>query len=162
MADVKDSELPAGAALDGTEIVAVVQAGANVQTTAQDIADLAVAGGGAGDVDLIARQGGSATSWATSGTTSQILPSKIVMQVGSLAFNNGGASGASFPVTFPTAFAQAPLVVVTLSSLTVDGRTLAYVSAAPTTTGFTVVVQNTAGTTGVTGVIYWQAIGEGV
>lgn len=35
------NELPAAAALDGTELVEVLQGGVNSQTTAQDIADLA-------------------------------------------------------------------------------------------------------------------------
>jgi len=41
MANVKFSELPAADALTGTEIVAAVQGGTSVQTTAQAIADLA-------------------------------------------------------------------------------------------------------------------------
>lgn len=44
MADTKISELAAAAALDGTELVPVVQDGDTVQTTAQDIADLAQSG----------------------------------------------------------------------------------------------------------------------
>lgn len=42
----KISQLSAGAALDGTELVEVVQNGTNVQTTTQDIADLGGGGGG--------------------------------------------------------------------------------------------------------------------
>ena len=44
MSNLKISELNAAAALDGTELVECVQDGANVQTTAQDIADLAPQG----------------------------------------------------------------------------------------------------------------------
>lgn len=44
MADTKISDLGAAATLDGTELVPVVQSGATVQTTAQDIADLAPSG----------------------------------------------------------------------------------------------------------------------
>lgn len=44
MADLKISELAAAAGLDGSEIVEVVQAGVNVQTTTGDIA--ALGGGG--------------------------------------------------------------------------------------------------------------------
>lgn len=43
MAKEKISELTAAATLDGTELVPVVQDGETVQTTAQDIADLAAA-----------------------------------------------------------------------------------------------------------------------
>jgi len=41
MANIKISELTEAGALTGTELVEIVQDGANVQTTAQDIADLA-------------------------------------------------------------------------------------------------------------------------
>lgn len=45
------NELPAAAALDGTELVEVLQGGVNSQTTAQDIADL---GGGASYLSYVA------------------------------------------------------------------------------------------------------------
>jgi len=43
MAEIKISELTSGSALDGTEVVPIVQSGATVKVTTQDIADL---GGG--------------------------------------------------------------------------------------------------------------------
>lgn len=46
MATKKISELGAAAALVGDELVEIVQGGANVQTTAQDIANLSGGGGG--------------------------------------------------------------------------------------------------------------------
>lgn len=46
MPNKKISELTAAGALTGTELVEVVQSGANVQTTTQDIADLGGGGGG--------------------------------------------------------------------------------------------------------------------
>lgn len=46
MADQKISELSSAGALDGSESVEIVQAGSNVKTTTQDIADLASAGSG--------------------------------------------------------------------------------------------------------------------
>lgn len=46
MADVKISELPAGLALDGTEILAAVQAGETIGISTQEVADLAGGGGG--------------------------------------------------------------------------------------------------------------------
>jgi hypothetical protein len=45
MADTKISAMTNAAALDGTELVPLVQGGANVKATTQDIADLAGAGG---------------------------------------------------------------------------------------------------------------------
>lgn len=47
MPDQKISELSAAGALDGSELVEIVQSGSNVKTTTQDIADL---GGGGGHV----------------------------------------------------------------------------------------------------------------
>lgn len=46
MADIKISELTSAAALDGTEELPIVQNGATVKATAQDIADLGGGGGG--------------------------------------------------------------------------------------------------------------------
>ena len=46
MASKKISELPAAGALTGAELVEAVKGGVNVQTTAQDIADLGAGGGG--------------------------------------------------------------------------------------------------------------------
>lgn len=46
MADSKISQLAAAGALDGSELVEAVQGGVNVQTTTQDIANLAAAGNG--------------------------------------------------------------------------------------------------------------------
>lgn len=47
MAEVKISELSSGTTLDGTEVVPIVQDGATVKVTTQDIADLGGGGGGA-------------------------------------------------------------------------------------------------------------------
>jgi hypothetical protein len=48
MPNKRISELSAAGALSGTELVEIVQGGANVQTTTQDIADLGGGGGGGG------------------------------------------------------------------------------------------------------------------
>jgi hypothetical protein len=56
MASKKISELPASGALTGAELVEAVKGGVNVQTTAQDIADLG--GGGGGAVDSVNGQTG--------------------------------------------------------------------------------------------------------
>lgn len=52
MSDTKTSDEAAAGALDGSELVRIVQGGANAQTTTQDIADLG-GGGGAGSLELI-------------------------------------------------------------------------------------------------------------
>ncbi len=65
MSNVKVSALPAAAALDGSELVPVVQGGATVRTTAQAVADLA----GGGTLTLIPHD--STTGWtSTSGALS--------------------------------------------------------------------------------------------
>ncbi len=56
MADLKITELPAAGALSGAELVELVQGGVNVQSTAQDIADL---GGGGGAVSSVNTQTGA-------------------------------------------------------------------------------------------------------
>lgn len=57
MANKKISELPSAAALTGPELVEAVQGGINVQTTAQDIANLG--GGGGGSVVSVVAENGS-------------------------------------------------------------------------------------------------------
>ena len=49
MAEIKISELTSGSTLDGTEVVPIVQSGATVKVTTQDIADLGGGGGGGGN-----------------------------------------------------------------------------------------------------------------
>lgn len=66
MATKKISELDPAAALTGAELVEVVQDGVNVQTTAQDIADLGGGGGG----DTIYRVG---FFWTTAPAASEVL-----------------------------------------------------------------------------------------
>ena len=46
MANKRITELTAAGTLTGAELVEAVQGGSNVQTTAQDIANLGVVGGG--------------------------------------------------------------------------------------------------------------------
>lgn len=67
MANVKISELPAAAALDGSELVPIVQSGATVQTTADDVAALVT--GGLTWTQFVNESGASAANWtATNGT----------------------------------------------------------------------------------------------
>jgi len=72
MANVKFSELPAADALTGTEIVAAVQGGTSVQTTAQDIANL----GGGGD-----------TLYTADGTLADAARTVTIPANGNLAFS---------------------------------------------------------------------------
>ena len=77
MADVKISELTSAAALDGTELVPVVQNGSTVQTTTQDIADLG-GGGGASYTDV--------TGTLTAGSTTLTLSDASITTSSTLDF----------------------------------------------------------------------------
>lgn len=85
----------------------------NVVTTTK-ILDLAVTKAKLADVylELIARQGGSATAWNTAGTTNYTLtaPTSVVTQVGAITTAAGGTA----TITFPVAFSQIPLVYLTI------------------------------------------------
>jgi hypothetical protein len=58
------------------------------------------------------RQGGSATDWSSVGTTSRI-PGAVRMQAGALYM-----SSADISVTFPTAFSEKPIVLISMNELT--------------------------------------------
>lgn len=116
----------------------------------------------AGGVDVpVAREGGSATDWTTAGGTTQTIPAgKGRIQVGSQVFSGIGANAsASLPVTFPIAFAQKPLVFVSLDSPTGDGR-LAGRSETITATGCNIILQNYNVGNPVGGTVFWMAVGE--
>ena len=76
MANIKISELTAAGALTGTELVEIVQDGVNVQTTAQDIADLG--GGGGGAITVVAQptdltiDGASGTVYTNEGAAGRV------------------------------------------------------------------------------------------
>jgi len=89
------------------------------------------------------RQGGSASSWA-SGGTSPFTPASAIMQVGAIVTNGAGVAA----ITYPVAFSDFPLVFLS----TVAAVTTLYASN-ETAAGFTV---NAGGST--IGV-YWMAIG---
>lgn len=61
MANQKISQLPTASALDGSELVEIVQGGSNKKTTAQVIADLGTGGGGGGDTDITGKLDSIAT-----------------------------------------------------------------------------------------------------
>lgn len=89
MADEKISAMPAAAALTGAEIVPLLQGGANVKSTAQDIANLAPASG-----DVIGPAGAVADNFASfNGATGKII-------------KDSGKSAASFDVAGAAATAQ--------------------------------------------------------
>jgi hypothetical protein len=118
--------------------------------------------------DVTNRQGGSATEWATAGT-SNYTESDVLIQSGSVAVTiaSGADNGSSTEVTFPVAFAGTPLVFCTvddISLFTTFNETPFLVVGAnfPTTTKvqFTAITRsgNVAGNR--TFAIHWLAIGK--
>ena len=109
---------------------------------------------------IFRRQGGSATIWAADGTTTYV-PSRPRIQAGACATASsiaGGATG-SVTVTFPDAFAQAPLVFVTAVD---DNKVVAsvdYSGGFITATDFQCRFYN-AGSTNTIKRAFWLAIGE--
>ena len=101
------------------------------------------------------RQGGSATVWSTSGTTART-PGAVRMQAGCREWTGSAIVYASVVITFPTAFAYAPLVFATAFTNDVDINVVVYTA---TTTQVTLLWIDTAGGTHTSVKINWFAIG---
>lgn len=105
------------------------------------------------------RQGGSATDWSSSGTSSYT-PTSGRIQVGALISGTMAASGFSdVSVTFPVAFSQVPLVIVGKGPVANNGH-VGVIAKSVTTTGFTLGFNNFSASNDVTVVGHWMAIGE--
>lgn len=102
-----------------------------------------------------ARQGGSATSWITAGTTTyDYSGTNTFIQVGSIS-----ADATPKTVTFPVAFNQIPLVFLTV--LTGAGaNTFARLGNDTTTTTCAITVVTDGGLANTGQVVQWMAIGE--
>lgn len=109
------------------------------------------------------RQGGSATDWNTTGTTTQTVTNPI-LQAGTVTMTSGEQAGpplyATASVTFPTAYTNKPIVVATMTNI---GATYAnsILIGSITTTGFQITCEATGGQAGyVAGAVAsWIAIG---
>lgn len=101
---------------------------------------------------LRGRQGGSATNWATTGTTNQTLTTPRV-QCGAV----NTTSGAGATITFPVAFAQVPLVI----AMAIDATPAAKIATleSVTASAFSVWTFDAAGVAQ-NGAVYWIAIGQ--
>jgi len=111
------------------------------------------------------RQGGSATSWRTSGTTTYT-PGAVRMQAGSLQITvpAGNVSSAATTITFPVAFSQVPMVFVTVDtapqSTSTEVATVAAFLTSVSTVQVVVTRHDPATTTGAENVtVNWLAIG---
>lgn len=104
---------------------------------------------------LRSRQGGSATNWQTTGTTTyDYSATNTFIQVGSAITSTGVVT-----VTFPTAFNQVPIVLAGVSSA-VSANVYVRIDPAPTATQFTATIITDAGGLGAAETINWIAIGE--
>lgn len=105
------------------------------------------------------RQGGSSTDWSTAGTTNYT-PGEALIQVGSVSVSFTSGTGTQ-AVTFPTAFSQPPIVMLTVFNATSSTkRKLLPTIEALTATTLTIRVYLTdEGTTSSSSDVYWMAIG---
>ena len=105
------------------------------------------------------RQGGSATDWSVQGTTSRT-PTSVRMQAGVIRHTFTGESSDSQAVTFPIAFSDVPIILVTPWIGSVGDNFISVISVA-SAAGFTVnTYPNTAQTISSETVdVNWMAIG---
>jgi len=117
---------------------------------------------------LYRRQGGDATNWATTGTTTQT-PAAVRKQVGSVLVTIGsgtpsvGAAYATATVTFPTAFSATPVALLTpsIGSTAIAGyfiATITAISASAFTISLWPISNTPVGSN--TLAIYWEATGS--
>ena len=155
--------------LGGTGIVGATQLASNAVTTAK-IADANVTAAkiAADAVDdtqvgnrvpqFYRRQGGDTNNWSTTGTTTYT-PGMVRMQSGArnISYGTTGQGNASATMTFPTAFSQVPIVIVTCGD-----RFFSAAAESITASGFTLgsaylVAGGVPSPTSVN--VYWLAIG---
>lgn len=106
------------------------------------------------------RQGGSASNWITAGSTTYT-PGDVRMQVGSRTWSGGAAASGSLSITFPVAFSEAPIVLVTLVEIPVASTLEIIVGITNvTTTGFDIRWLDVGANTHVAVQFTWQAIGS--
>jgi len=107
MAEIKISELTSGSALSGTEVVPIVQSGATVKVTTQDIADL---GGGAAWGDItgtlsnqtdLQDQLDDKQDTLVSGTNIKTINGTSVLGSGDLVVSGGGSQNGGFHIATP-------------------------------------------------------------
>lgn len=108
------------------------------------------------------RQGGSATDWNTTGTSTQTVTNPVV-QTGTITTTSGELTSgiyyyATVTVTFPTAYTSKPMVIANQTAISATGATGA-VTGSITTTGFQVTVLSRDSGYVNGAVVNWIAIG---
>lgn len=100
------------------------------------------------------RQGGSATNWSTTGTTTyDYSATDVFVQVGARAITTD-----NFVITFPTAFNQVPIVLCSLASASGTNSYVMCTDRTSTTATFRVLGSD--GTVKTSETINWMAIGQ--
>lgn len=107
-------------------------------------------------IQIYRRQGGSASGWAISGTTTYT-PTTVRMQVGSVLWTGGFAASGNIAVTFPVAFSNTPIVLAICTGA--DSRINVGIGT-PTASGVTIYWEDvTAAATFGSMPLMWIAIG---
>lgn len=125
--------------------------------------NLAVTGdmtrGGAPVPNLYRRQGGSASAWATAGNSNHI-PGQTRMQAGVTSVSVTGASGnGSTAITFPVAFSNTPIVLVSIVSSSPSTPIATVRAPSVAASGFTAQIRQESGGGDNTYTVSWLAIG---
>lgn len=112
-------------------------------------------------LDLVARQGGSATNWETQGTNNYT-PTTVkaqsgVIRVASVTTASGSLFNGTVTITFPEAFVDRPQIFCQLQGAYID-KTVTVSVTSISTTQATMKVVSSASTSNVD--ISWLAIGE--
>lgn len=110
----------------------------------------------------LARQGGSATAWATQGNTNQSITANngARIECGVKRVSWTGTATGSATVTFPTAFSNTPIVYLAMQEPTGTGGDIIMPNASSiTTTGFTITAQAASGPGTFTYDVSWLAVG---
>jgi len=107
------------------------------------------------------RQGGSATDWNTTGTTTRDVTNPI-LQCGTITMTSGESGTApytaSVTVTFPTAYTNKPIVVASQTEISAT-LTIGVMTGSITTTSFQITVNASAAGYVAGAVVNWIALG---
>ena len=107
------------------------------------------------------RQGGSSSDWSTAGTTSYT-PGEVKQQVGAVSLSFSSSNTATATVTFPSAYAAAPNVQLTLfnGASSTNRKCLVTVESVSSTQVVIRGYLTDGSTTSNTMTVWWSAIGE--
>lgn len=110
-------------------------------------------------LNIVGRQGGSATNWNTQGTTNYVPASaKVLAGTGRITFS--GTSSSSVEITYPTAFTYNPVILLTSKANAVaPASTSRFATGNETNTRFFAFAELTGIATGTLD-FFWMAIGE--